>query len=205
MEAYVRGRLINGVPVLEVFGNATAYSEIEADKALDIFETCPALAKAISSRKKIPVILPPESESPTTLSPTGARYVTDGAWTNATTEQIVARIKPFFTNYPTKESWYLWMAWGEVQKLPDMAYSLQGHSYLSPNGVWYDPADDEKCAKWALASIDAVRDISNGGQMNDDNMAVNKLPYLSEEAAKKLKAIQAKYDPARRFAGFLSG
>ena len=150
------------------------------------------------------MILPPDNESPTTLSPTGARYVTDGAWTNASKEAIIQRIKPYFTNFPTKESWYLWMAWGEVQKLPDMAYSLQGHSYLSPNPVWYDPVDDEKCAKWAAESINAVRDISNGGQMNDDNMAVNKLPYLSEYASAKLNVIQSKYDPNKRFAGFLA-
>lgn len=48
------------------------------------------------------------------------------------------------------------MMWGETQQLPDMAYSIQGHSYLSPNATWYDPADDVKCARWALDTIDAV-------------------------------------------------
>lgn len=41
--------------------------------------------------------------------------------------------------------------------------------------------------------------------MNDDNMAVNKLPYLSPAAATaRLAAIQHKFDPQRRFVGFLA-
>jgi len=152
----------------------------------------------------VPAVWPGDTESPATLSPTGARFVTDGAWTDAPTAEIVRRIRPFFDAYPTKESWYLWMMWGETQQLPDMAYSIQGHSYLSPNATWYDPADDARCARWAQDTIDAVRDIANGGQMNDDNMAANKLPYLSPAAATRLTAIQQKYDPQRRFVGFLT-
>ena len=71
--------------------------------------------------------------------------------------------------------------------------------------MWYDPSDDAKVARWAQQTIDAVRDIANGGQMNDDNMAVNRLPYLSPASATRLRAIQAKYDPQKRFVGFLQG
>jgi FAD/FMN-containing dehydrogenase len=203
MEANLRGMLIEGKPFINIVGNALAYTEAECDSALDLLESCPASNKVTASQRKVATIFPGESESPNTLSPTGARYVCDGAWSNASPAEIIRRTRPFYSDFPSKESWYLWLGWGEVQSLPDMAYSLQGHSYLSPNAVWYDPSDDAKCEEWALRTIDAVRDIAVGGQMNDDNMAVNKLPYLSGSASAKLKTIQRKYDPQHRFVGFL--
>jgi FAD/FMN-containing dehydrogenase len=204
MESSLNGRYENGKPVLHVAGRVITDSVDEAHAALELVGKCPAVGTSFSQNLRVPASWPGDAESPATLSPTGARFITDGAWTDASTREIVKRIRPFFDSYPTKESWYLWMVWGETQQLPDMAYSIQGHSYLSPNATWYDPADDARCARWAQDTIDAVRDISNGGKMNDDNMAVNKLPYLSPTAAARLVAIQKKYDPERRFVGFLA-
>ena len=40
--------------------------------------------------------------------------------------------------------------------------------------------------------------------MNDENMQFNKGAYLSKENAAKLEVLRKKYDPQRRFAGFLT-
>jgi hypothetical protein len=49
-----------------------------------------------------------------------------------------------------------------------------------------------------------LKPISNGSQMNDENMPFNKGPYLPREAAARLETMRAKYDPQRRFVSFLA-
>lgn len=203
MEASALGTQVDGRRVIRFSGRVMAQTEALADVALDMLEDCPAVKKAISSRLKVPTSFPADEESATELNPTGARYVCDGVWTNAKPEVILNHCGKFFSNTPTERSFMLWMCWGPVQKLPDMAYSLQGDSYLSPTAISYDPAEDDKCAAWAADVVQSLQPISLGGQMNDDNMAVNRMRYLSPEAETRLEAMRAKYDPQRRFAGFL--
>jgi hypothetical protein len=85
-----------------------------------------------------------------------------------------------------------------------MAYSLQGDIYMSPNAIYYDAADDAKCAAWSADVMSKLRPLANGSQMNDENMPANKGPYLAKENAAKLEVLRKKYDPQRRFAGFLT-
>jgi hypothetical protein len=203
MECSALGTHVDGQRVIRFGGRAMAYTEAEADAALDMLESCPVVNRAISKRLKVPTSFPPDTESPNELNPTGARYVCDGVWTNATAKQILPLAGRFFSNTPTEKSFMLWMCWGPVQKLPDMAYSLQGDTYLSPTSISYEPADDARCAAWAADCVQSLQPISLGGQMNDDNMAVNRMPYLSPDAERRLEAMRAKYDPQRRFAGFL--
>ena len=51
----------------------------------------------------------------------------------------------------------LWLHWGPVRKLKDMAYSLQADTYLSPCGICWDEKDDAPCAAW---TADVVRKLS---------------------------------------------
>jgi hypothetical protein len=136
--------------------------------------------------------------------PAGSRQILDGVWTSAPPEEILAAGRDAFLKFPTRESFMLWMHWGPVQKLKDMAYSLQGDVYLSPNAIYHDGADDERCGAWSAEIISKLKPISNGSQMNDENMPFNKGPYLSKEASARLEEMRAKYDPQRRFVSFLT-
>jgi hypothetical protein len=191
------GGTADGKPVLRLAGNSQGYSEQEVDAALDLLENAPVTKKALSRRVKVPFrtgggIIP------------GSRQILDGVWTSAPADQIVAAGRDVFVNFPTPQSFMLWLHWGPVQKLPDMAYSVQGDVYLSPNAVYHDAADDERCAAWSAEVMRKLKPISLGSQMNDENIPVNKGPYLSKEAAARLEAMRAKYDPQRRFASYLS-
>jgi hypothetical protein len=134
----------------------------------------------------------------------GTRQVLDGVWTSAPPDQILAAGRDAFLKFPTPQSFMLWLHWGPVQKLKDMAYSLQRDVYLSPNAIYNDAVDDERCAAWSAEIIGKLKPISNGSQMNDENMPFNKGPYLSKEASARLEAMRAKYDPQRRFVSFLT-
>lgn len=197
LEALMIGGTADGKPVIRMAGNAHGYSEQEADSALDILESCPVVKKAISKRVKVPFATGGAIKANT-------RQIVDGAWTSVPPDKILAAARDAFLKVPTPESFMFWMHWGPVQKLPDMAYSVQGDLYLSPNAIYYDAADDERCAAWTAEVMSKLKPISLGGQMNDENMPVNKTRYLSKEASARLEAMRAKYDPKHRFASFLT-
>ena len=108
--------------------------------------------------------------------------------------------------FPTPQSYMLWLHWGPVRKLKDMAYSLQGDAYLAAYcGISWDAKDDAACAAWTAEVVRKLRPISIGSQMNDENMQFNKAPVLSKEAAARLEAdARKKYDPDRRFVSYLT-
>jgi FAD/FMN-containing dehydrogenase len=197
LEGILVGGTSDGKPALTLAGNSQGYSESEVDAALDILDSAPVVKKALSRHVKIPF----HTGGAIKL---GTRQVLDGVWTSAPPDQILAAGRDAFLKFPTPQSFMLWLHWGPVQKLKDMAYSLQGDVYLSPNAIYYDAVDDERCAAWSAEMMSKLRPISIGSQMNDENMPVNKGPYLSKEAAARLETMRAKYDPQRRFASFLS-
>jgi FAD/FMN-containing dehydrogenase len=93
--------------------------------------------------------------------------------------------------------------WRPKEKvLGDMAYSMTGAAYVSPTAVYYDPADDARCAAWVRRIVERVRPVSIGSQVNDENTPANKGPYFSKESAARLEKLRAKYDPDRRFLSF---
>lgn len=201
MEGGMNGGIVDGKQVLRMNGRCLGYSEKDVDAALDMLEECPLVKKAVTRRVKY---IPMPVGNGDGNNPTGARYVFDGAWTSAKPAEILAAVREDFIKLPTPESYMLWMHWGPVQKLKDMAYSVQGDTYLSPCGITWDAANDKKCADWTANVIRKLQPIMFGSQMNDENMPSNKGPYLSKEAAAKLEMLRKKYDPERRFAGYLS-
>jgi FAD/FMN-containing dehydrogenase len=197
LEAVLVGRMAEGKPVLTLRAGVNGYAEKDAAEAVRIFEGCPALGKATAKRIDIPM-----ASGGGIIA--GSRQVLDGVWCSAPPEKILPGWRDAFLSLPTPQSFMLWLHWGPVQKLPDMAYSIQGDVYLSPNAIYYDAADDARCAAWSAKVIGKLKPVSVGSQMNDENMPVNKGPYLSKENAAKLEVLRKKYDPQRRFTGFLS-
>ncbi len=196
MEAIFTSHLdSSGKPSLTLITSVHAFSDKEADDGLKLVESCPVLDKAKTKRLAIPHRGPEMSA--------GTRKNIDGVWTSASGDKILAAGRDAFLKLPSPESSMLWMQWGPVQKLPDMAYSLQGDTYLSPNALYQDAKDDARCAAWVADSIAKLKPIGVGSQMNDENMPANKGPYLAKDASARLEAMRKKYDPENRFTGFL--
>jgi len=197
LEAIFVGRMAEGKPVLTLRCGVNGYSEADAANALNIFKSCPVLGKTTASKENLPL-----ASGGGIIA--GSRQILDGVWCSAPPEKVLAAGRDAFTKLPTPQSFMLWLHWGPVQKLPDMAYSVQGDTYFSPNAIYYDEKDDARCAAWSAEVISKFKPISTGSQMNDENMPVNKGPYLSKENAAKLEVLRKKYDPQGRFAGFLA-
>ena len=84
--------------------------------------------KAISKGVKVP------SGTGGGIKP-GSPQVLDGIWTSSPPDQILAAPRDAFLNLRAPQSFMLWLHWGPVRKLPDMAYSVQGDIYMSPNAI----------------------------------------------------------------------
>ncbi len=201
LEVVMLGRQKDGVPLVTMIGNCLGNNDAEVNAALAILESCPAVPRARNKWNR-DIVVPFDVEPPTDSNPTGARFAVDNIWTNARSAELTPLVRHLFTDFPTPQSYVFVQVRGPVRKLPDMAYSVQGDLYISSNAVYYDPADDARCAAWALDAMRRLDSISIGGQMNDENLAQHPARYLSAEAAKRLEALRRKYDPERRFPGF---
>ena len=195
MEAILVSGSMDGKPTLTLAGGAQGTSEKEVDSALDLLEDAPVAKKAVARFSKVPF-------ATGGAIPAGSRQINDGVWTSVPPEKILASARDAFLKLPTPQSFLLWMHWGPAQKLKDMAYSLQGDIYLSPCAIYQDAADDQRCAAWSAETMAMLKPIGSGSQMNDENLPINKGPYLSAEASARLEAMRAKYDPQHRFASF---
>jgi FAD/FMN-containing dehydrogenase len=206
MEATLMRVSTDGKPAYKIRAGAFGYSEEEAAAAAALFESCPVVNRAIVRQVNVPAILPSDVETPNELSPTGARYACDGAWVNASASAVYGLLKEEFAQeLPSPKSRVQMGGWRPKEKvLGDMAYSMTGAAYVSPTAVYYDPADDARCAAWVRRIVERIRPVGIGSQVNDENTPANNGPYFSKEAAARLEKLRAKYDPSRRFLSFLS-
>lgn len=203
LEVLIQGSAPDGTPRIKITAVALGYSDDEVADALAIIDGAPFINKATSKALGIHVMLPAQEESPTAQEPHGARIAMDGIWTNAPASALVPRLRELFSSYPTSKSFVMWQSWGPVQKLDDMAYSIQGEVYISCGAVYEDAADDVRCDAWVIDNMNRLEDLSVGSMMNDDNMIARKSRYLSDDASRRLEALRARHDPHGLFVSFL--
>jgi len=175
-------------------------TEAEAAEALDLFEANPGASRAAHWRNRIHIVVPNDDQ---TTNPPGFRYAVDNVWLSGPGEEFAPLLRDTFTRFPTPESYAFWQTWGPLRQLPDMAYSVQGDIYVSANAVYADPADDRRCSEWVRSAMASVAHLSDGAQLNDENMAGRSARYFSPHALARLKALRKQYDPDEVLVSFL--
>jgi FAD binding domain len=192
-----------GAPTVTVAATCFEESEEKAKAALAMLDACPVAGKALSKWSNVDTVLPLDVEGPTEGQPTGARHAVDNFWTNASAAELAPLIRKLAAEFPTPQSHLLWLCWNRNRKLPDMAYSVQADVFVAVNAVYYDPEDDARCGDWVVNGAKLFDSVSAGAQMNDENTERHMARYLSDDASKRLESMREKYDPGRRFPGFL--
>lgn len=194
----------NPAPVrLTVAALALADTVEQADRALAILDTCPVADKATRRRIRAETNLMERYESGTRADPPGFRFACDNMYTDAPAEALVPRLRELFTALPTPRSHVFWLNWAPGRQWPDVALSVQADIYLAAYTVWDDPVQDERFERWPVEQIGRLRDLSAGGQMNDENMHAHPQRYLSEAAERRLELLRRKHDPTGLFVSFL--
>lgn len=203
LEVVLIARALDGPATLTMIGQCLGDSEAQVQAALALMDRCPGVNDTTTKVRNRPIIVPLDEEPATDANPTGARFAVDNIWTNASADELAPHLTDLFTNFPTPKSYVFVHIWGPVPKLPDMAYSVHADLYISTNAVYYDPADDVRCEDWAVSQIKKLQTLAIGAQLNDENIAGHPQRYLSPEAYARLETMRAKYDPQRRFRGFV--
>jgi FAD/FMN-containing dehydrogenase len=195
----------DGKPALQLMIATFARSGQEADAGAKIVAACPIAHKAVDKALNTPAHIPSRSEAEDAYQgPMGGRYTVDGAFTNAPLREAFALLREELETPPVPGVTISVSSQQPSGKIKNMAYSITGRFYFSAMTISYDPAEDAACAAWLARVVEKLRPIATGSQMNDENMPINTLPYLSAEASARLEALRAKHDPERRFPSFLS-
>jgi hypothetical protein len=130
-------------PLVFVFAAAYADSEQEGRDALAVFESCPAIDRALERRFATPTSFP-ELYGFMESGARPGRYAVDGMWTHEPPAVIAPEIHELFTSIPTSKCAVFVMPWDDAD-VPNGAFSLQAPLYISATAVWDDEEDDERC------------------------------------------------------------
>lgn len=167
-------------------------------------ETAPFIGAAIRKVERIPATLDDLYGLSNSLTPPGNRYSVDGVWTDAPAADILAAGQGILDTIPTRESFLLWMLWGNFPARDTACWSTQSRLYFSPNAVWTDPADDLRNERWAHTALGALDTIAAGTQFADANPADRPAHGMEPAQSQRLERLRDHYDPDRVFRTYLA-
>jgi FAD/FMN-containing dehydrogenase len=192
-------------PSLIVTGPTMGDTREECEAALRLLETCPVLDKALMREVNVVTELDQLlAAGEDTLYFKNHRYAADNMWTRAPGAQLLPGMRKIVQTLPGVPSHMMWMLWGDVPDLPDMAFSMQGDIYIALYSVWQDPAKDAEHQAWVTDRMRELEPLANGIQLADENLAARPFRFMAEPNARKLENLRAKYDPGGRFHAYMS-
>jgi FAD/FMN-containing dehydrogenase len=137
-------------------------------------------------------------------NPTGHRYCADNAWLhNLSTNQLVDVMRDAFNFLPSIQTYAMYYSLAPERMLPDMAFSLQTEHYFGVYCIWKCADDDEKYQSWMRDLFLNIHEFSPGVYIGDSDFQVRKAKFLARGRWERLESIRAKWDPKRRFCGYL--
>lgn len=189
---------ING-PAILLASPVFADSEQEAEEALALLGTCPAIDKALAKIPYAPTDLPTWYTAVMANYLDDHRYSADNMWTSASAEDLMPGIRRILETMPAHPAHFLWLNWGPSPARQDMAYSVEAEIYLALYSGWMDEADDEKYADWPRANMAEMAHLATGIQLADENLGQRPARFATNEAMARLDRVRAEYDPDGRF------
>ena len=191
-------------PGILVTGPVLADSREEALEALALLETCPVLDKAVLRAVNVETELDDLLRGGDELFyPQDARYAADNMWTDAPAEALLPGMREIAETLPPAPSHMMWMHWGPVQQLPDMAFSMQDDLYIALYAVWNDAAADARHQAWVTDHMRSLEPLASGIQLADENLGARPFRFLGAENLRRLDALRAKYDPDGLFHAYM--
>ena len=134
-----------------------------------------------------------------TLFLPNTRWRADNMWMDGPIQPLLPHLRAIADSQPPAPSHALWLNWNPPPTRPDMAFSMEGRTYLALYGGVRSEADDAAHAGWATAHMRALEPFGTGIQLADENLANRPARFLSDAHMARLDAIRAVYDPDGRF------
>lgn len=186
-------------PAIIIASPVFADSDEEAEAALALLGTCPAIDRALIAIPYAPAGLMEWYDAVMHNYPDGHRYATDNMWTSAAAADLLPGLHRIVESLPPAPSHCLWLNWGSSPERQDMAYSMEDEVYIALYGVWTDAADDDLYADWARSNMASMEDLATGIQLADENLGRRPAPFALPQNMERLDAARAAYDPDGRF------
>lgn len=194
----VRDMGIDG-PAILLASPVFADSEKDAEEALALLGTCPAVGTAIAKISYALTDLPTWYTAVMSNYLSDHRYSADNMWTSAPAADLMPGIRRILETMPPHPAHFLWLNWGPSPARQDMAYSVEAEVYLALYSGWLHEADDEKYADWPRAHMAAMADLATGIQLADENLGERPAKFATDEAMARLDRVREAYDPEGRF------
>ncbi|RDH76598.1 FAD-binding oxidoreductase [Mycolicibacterium moriokaense] len=186
-------------PSIVVSSPAFADTEEEAQQALSILGTCPALDKAIINLPYATTDLSGWYGAVMSNYPAGHRYAADNMWTSASAEDLLPGIHRIIETMPPPPSHFLTYNWSPSPSRTGLFYGLEAEFNLALYAVWQDPAEDEAMIDWPTSNMAAMAHLSSGIGLADENLGRRPAKFAADEHMARLDRIRATYDPDGRF------
>lgn len=189
-----------GAPGIEVLAPVMADSWREAREATAFVGKSPLARKASLTLPLLPLSLAFMMRTgEKTLFLPNTRWRADNMWMDGPIQPLLPHLRAIADSQPPAPSHALWLNWNPPPTRPDMAFSMEGRTYLALYGGVRSEADDAAHAGWATAHMRALEPFGTGIQLADENLANRPARFLSDAHMARLDAIRAVYDPDGRF------
>lgn len=188
---------------LEVVATVLADSRHEAKALLSALEKSPI-------RKKASFTTPLLGLSLQTIMKIGERFMfwrnrmwfADNAWLKRPIGPALPTIRSIAEQQPEAPSHIYWMFWNPQRTLPDMAFSLEGDSYIALFGALKTTNSSMEDHDWATNGGRALERFSSGIQLADENLARRPGKFMATENLARLQLLRKKFDPDERFSRY---
>lgn len=94
----------------------------------------------------------------------------------------------------------LWMNWNpRTRQRPDMAFSLEGSTYIALYGGLRGQPRSPEQETWATDMTRQLEPFSLGSQLADENLARRPARFMAPANLQRLSVLRSRYDPDNRF------
>lgn len=188
---------------IEVVATVLAESRQEARHLLSFVGKSPL-------RNKASVTTPLLGLSLQTIMKFGERFMfwrdrmwfADNAWLKSPIAPALPTIRRIAETQPEAPSHIYWMFWNPQKKRSDMAFSLEGDSYIALFAALKTTNLNQADREWATKGGHALERFSTGIQLADENLARRTDKFMAPENLERLVALKSKFDPEDRFCNF---
>ncbi len=185
---------------IQVLAPVMANSWREAQAAVDFIDKSPIRNLASFTLPLLPVSLEMMMKGgESTLFLPNTRWTADSMWMNTPIDALLPALRRIADTQPAAPSHALWLNWNGPATRPDMAFSLEGRTYLALygglRGSTTNPADES----WATDHMKAMQTHSIGIQLADENLGRRPAHFMAPANLARLDALRARFDPDGMF------
>lgn len=143
-----------------------------------------------------------EYDDQVAANPERHRWRTDNVYLKSGVD-VGKILEPCFTTIPNSKTFCLYFSMDPLTKLEDMALSMQTEHYIAVYSTTDEEREDDMISTWLSRNFVHLEKHSDGAYLGDLDFQNRITPFWTREAHQKLNTLRRRFDPNRRFCGYL--